>query len=54
MHAMVQIVQIVHFVDKEMLARLNSVIMLVLVGSGLAACVVGAFAYDAGRLLSAW
>ena len=54
MHAMVQIVQIVHFVDKEMLARLNSVIMLVLVGGGLAACVVGAFAYDAGRLLSAW
>ncbi len=51
---MARIVQTVHFVDKRMLARLNTVITLVLVGSGLAVCVVGAFAYDVGRLLSAW
>jgi hypothetical protein len=54
MPAMGQTVQRAHFVDKQVLDRLNTVIVLVLVGSGLAACVVGAFAYDVGRLLSAW
>lgn len=46
--------QRVHFGDKQMLDRLNTVVMLALVGSGLAACVVGAFAYDVARLLSFW
>jgi len=54
MHAMAQTVQRAHFVDKQVLDRLNTVIVLVLVGSGLAACVIGAFTYDVGRLLSAW
>jgi hypothetical protein len=53
-HAMAQTVQRGHFVDKQLLDRLNTVVVLVLVGSGLAACVIGAFTYDVGRWLSAW
>ncbi len=53
-HAMAQTVQRAHFVDKRLLDRLNTVVVLILVGSGLAACVIGAFTYDVGRLLSAW
>ncbi len=53
-HLMHQTEQRAHFGDKQMLDRLNTVVMLVLVGSGLAACVVGAFAYDVARLLSFW
>ncbi len=53
-YAMAQTLQRVHFVDKQVLDRLNTVVVLVLVGGGLAACVIGAFAYDVGRLLSAW
>ena len=43
-----------HLVDKETLARLNTIILLAMIGSGLAACVIGAFVYDVGRLISAW
>ena len=53
-YAMAQTLQRVHFVDKQVLDRLNTVVVLVLVGGGLAACVIGAFTYDVGRLLSAW
>jgi hypothetical protein len=42
-----------HF-DKHTLARLNTVIMLSLIGSGLAACAIGAVIYDFGRLFSVW
>jgi hypothetical protein len=41
-------------VDKHTLARLNTVIMLGLIGTGLAVCVFGAAVYDVGRLFSAW
>ena len=44
----------VHLIDKQMLDRLNTVIMLGMIGSGLAACVIGACIYDVGRLLSVW
>jgi len=54
MHAMAQTVQRAHFVDKQVLDRLNTVVVLFLVGSGLVACVAGAFTYDVGRWLSAW
>jgi hypothetical protein len=40
-----------HFVDKHTLARLNSALMLGAIGSGLAACVLGALIYDIGRLV---
>ncbi|MFY9760036.1 MAG: hypothetical protein WB772_19525 [Xanthobacteraceae bacterium] len=40
--------------DKHTLARVNSAIMLILIGGGLLACVLGAVIYDLGRLLSMW
>jgi hypothetical protein len=43
-----------HFFDRHRLARLNAAIMLGLVGSGLAACMIGASVYDIGRWFSAW
>jgi hypothetical protein len=43
-----------HLFDRRMLGRLNSAIMLGLVGSGLAACAIGAFVYDVGRWFSVW
>jgi hypothetical protein len=43
-----------HLFDRRMLARLNSAIMLGLVVSGLAACMLGASVYDVGRWFSAW
>ena len=36
------------------LARVNSAVMLGLIGGGLAVCVLGAVTYDLGRLFSAW
>jgi hypothetical protein len=42
-----------HF-DKQKLARVNSAIMLGLIGGGLAVCALGAFVYDVGRMLSIW
>jgi len=43
-----------HFVDKDSLDRLNTIVMLSLIGSGLAACIIGAAIYDIGRLFSLW
>lgn len=40
--------------DKATLARVNSAVMLALIGSGLAACAVGAIVFDVGRLFAAW
>jgi hypothetical protein len=40
-----------HFVDKETLAR---AIVFGVIGTGLAACVLGAVVIDLGRLFSAW
>lgn len=42
-----------HF-DRDTLDRVNSAIMLGLVGSGLAACAIGALIYDFGRAFSIW
>jgi hypothetical protein len=42
-----------HF-DRHTLARVNSAIMLGLIGGGLLVCVLGAVIYDFSRLLSAW
>jgi hypothetical protein len=43
-----------HLVDKRSLARANGVLLLTLVGGGLAACAVGAVVYDLVQLFSAW
>ena len=42
-----------HF-DKHTFDRVNSVIMLSLIGGGLAVCALGALIYDAVRLFSTW
>ena len=51
---MIHLVEKAHFVDKQTLGRVNRAIVLGLIGSGLAACVIGAFIYDIGRLFSIW
>lgn len=40
--------------DKETIARVNSAVMLGLVGSGLAVCAFDALIFDLGRALSVW
>ncbi len=42
-----------HF-DRHTLARVNSAIMLGLIGGGLLVCVLGAAVYDLDRLFSSW
>ena len=44
----------IHFVDRHILDRLNSAIMIALFGGGLLACAFGAIVYDFGRLFLAW
>jgi hypothetical protein len=44
----------IHFADKETLDRVERVIVLGFVGSGLAACAIGAIIYDVGQALSMW
>jgi hypothetical protein len=49
----------VHFadkahIDKHALARLNAAILIGAIGSGMAACAIGAVIYDFGRLLAVW
>jgi len=41
-------------VDKHKIDRVESAVLLSLIGSGLALCVLGAAVYDIGRALSAW
>jgi hypothetical protein len=43
----------IHF-DRRTLGRVNSALIFGLIGGGLAACAVGAFVYDIGRMFSAW
>jgi len=50
---MVHFAQKAHF-DKHTLDRVNSVVMLSLVGGGLAACALAALIHDASRLFSTW
>ena len=51
---MAHFVEKAHFVDRHTLARLNTAIVLGPIGTGLAACALGAIVYDVGRLFSAW
>ncbi|HTP91219.1 MAG TPA: hypothetical protein VMJ52_05765 [Xanthobacteraceae bacterium] len=43
-----------HLVDRESLERVNKVVMVGLIGSGLAACGIGAAIYDFGRWFAIW
>jgi len=45
---------ILHFIDRRMLARLNTAVVFGPVLSGLAACMLGAIVYDIGRWFSIW
>ena len=52
--ALAHILQKAHFIDRRMLARLNTAVVLGPVVSGLAACMLGAIVYDVGRWFSVW
>jgi hypothetical protein len=54
MAPMAHFVDKVHFVDKHTLERVNTVLMLGMIGTGLAACVFGAVVYDLAHLFAAW
>ena len=41
-------------IDKQMIDRVESAVLLSLIGGGLALCVVGAAVYDIGRAFSIW
>ena len=41
-------------IDKQKIDRVESVVLLSLIGAGLALCVFGAAVYNIGRALSAW
>jgi hypothetical protein len=46
-----------HFADKldcQTIDRVESAVLLSLIGSGLAFCVLGAALYDIGRAFSVW
>lgn len=40
--------------DRRSLARVNSAVMVGVIGGGLAICVLGAAIYDLERLFSSW
>jgi len=44
----------IHILDRRILDRLNSALMIGLFGGGLLGCAMGAIVYDFGRLFSAW
>jgi hypothetical protein len=44
----------VHFAGKLTLDRVETAIVLGMIGSGLAACAFGAIVYDFGRMISIW
>jgi hypothetical protein len=52
--AMTHILQKAHFIDRRVLARLNTAVVFGPVVSGLAACMLGAIVYDIGRWFSIW
>ncbi|MFZ0422901.1 MAG: hypothetical protein WAL80_08495 [Xanthobacteraceae bacterium] len=41
-------------IDKATIAKVNSAVMLGVVGFGLAACAFGAIIFDFGRMLAVW
>jgi hypothetical protein len=54
MAVMTHFVDKAHLFDKLTLERVESAVMLGVIGTGLAACAFGAIVYDVGRLFSAW
>jgi hypothetical protein len=52
-HRMAHLADKAHL-DRHTLGRVNSALMLGLIGGGLLACALGAFVYDLERFISAW
>jgi hypothetical protein len=50
---MVHLADKAHF-DKATIAKVNSAVMLGVIGLGLAACAFGAIIFDFGRMLAVW
>jgi hypothetical protein len=50
---MTQFADLFHF-DKQMIDRMESVVLLSVIGTGLVICVLGATVYDVGRAFSVW
>jgi hypothetical protein len=50
---MIQFADKLH-VDRQTIDRIESALLLSLIGGGLAVCVLGAAAYDVGRALAVW
>jgi hypothetical protein len=44
----------VHLVDKKLIERANTVLLMGILWSGLAVCVLGALSYDIAHWFSAW
>jgi hypothetical protein len=44
----------VHFLDKHLLARANTALLLTLVWGGLAACAIAAAVYDVSHWITHW
>jgi len=43
-----------HLVDKHVIERANSLLLMGILWSGLAVCVLGALSYDIAHWFSAW
>ena len=43
-----------HLVDKKVIERANSLLLMGILWSGLAVCVLGALSYDIAHWFSAW
>jgi len=43
-----------HFAYKQKLDRVESAIVLGVIGGGLVTCAIGAFVYDLGKAFSVW
>jgi hypothetical protein len=54
MAQMAHLAEKLHFTDRQTLERLNTAVILGLVGGGLAACVIGACICDVSRLVADW
>jgi len=49
-----EVVAVAHLVHKQFFIRANTALLLSIVWGGLAACAIGAMAYDIGSWLSVW
>ena len=53
-HRTAHLVDKVHLCDKQTLERVESAVMLSVIGTGLAVCAFGAIAFDIVHLFGSW